>query len=138
MRPGGGGRSAVTSPASFALPQPDSPTSPSVSPRLMSRSTPSTALTASPPNPPMGKCLYAPLMRTRTGSARTAVSGARSAACIALHLRCGCLQLFGRLLRQRARLRRLHPLVRDVSHQDPAPSDLVQRDLAQARLRLDL
>ena len=43
------------------LPQPDSPTRPSVSPRRMEKLTPSTALTraASPPKmpPPMGKCL---------------------------------------------------------------------------------
>src|SRR5207237_5012300 len=107
MLPAVTGRRAVTSRARVDLPQPDSPTRPSVSPRLISRSTPSTALTARPPKPLIGKCLTAPLMRTRTGSALTAVAGARSAACIAFYFQNRSLELGGRVLGQRACLRRL-------------------------------
>ncbi len=51
------GSNAVINRASVDFPQPDSPTNPSASPRRISRSTPSTARTARPPNPEMGKCL---------------------------------------------------------------------------------
>src|SRR2546430_12339928 len=138
MLPAVTGSSAVTSRASVDLPQPDSPTRPSVSPRLISRSTPSTARTASPPKPLMGKCLNAPLIRTSTGSALNAVIGARSAACIALNFHNRRLELCGRILGQRARLCRLDALLRDVPHQDPAARHLVHPHLAERRLRLCL
>src|SRR5262249_162331 len=57
--------------ASVVLPQPDSPTSPTVWPRGTSRSTPSTALTDPPPWPRKlrrtGKCFVTP-RRARAGS----------------------------------------------------------------------
>src|SRR6266568_7800855 len=138
MLPAVTGSSAVTSRASVDLPQPDSPTRTSVSPRLISRSTPSTARTASPPKPLMGKCLNAPLIRTRTGSARTAATGVRSAACIALYFQNRRLELGGRVLGEGTRLSRLDALLRDVPHEDPAARNLVHPHLAERGLRVCL
>src|SRR5439155_26837835 len=132
------GRRPVTRRASVDLPQPDSPTSPSVSPRLIWRSTPSTARTERPPKPLIGKCLTAPLMRKSTGSALTAVIGVLSAACTAPHLRHRGLQLLGRLFGQGARLGRLEAFILHVPHQHPAARYLVNVDLAKLRLRIDL
>src|SRR5262245_12663768 len=57
MRPGGIGTSLRTDMAVTVLPQPDSPTTPSVSPRAMLRSTPSTACTM--PSS-VWKCVFSP------------------------------------------------------------------------------
>src|SRR5579864_3867311 len=135
------GSKAVINRASVDFPQPDSPTSPSASPRRISRSTPSTARTARPPlpNPTTGKCLYAPWTRSSTGSVRTAVAGCRSAACTAItHFRRrDRLQLLRRIPRQGALLRRVDVLFLHVAHQHPAPCGLVEADFFQLRL-LDL
>src|SRR2546421_4441263 len=129
------GSSAVIKRARVDFPQPDSPTRPSVSPRRISRSTPSTARTARPPSPEIGKCLYAFWTRSRTGSAVTEVAGAFSAACNRAHLRRSLgLELLRRVERERAGLGRRDVLVLDVAHQHPAASDLVGPHLAQPRL----
>src|SRR5438105_14124236 len=138
MLPAVTGIRAVISRASVDFPHPDSPTRPRVSPRLISRSTPSTARTASPPNPPIGKCLYAPLMWTSTGSVAATLAGARSAACIAPHLGRRRLQLLRGFLGARALLRLLDVFLFDVPHQHPAPRDLTKRNLVERRLWVDL
>src|SRR5438477_7205676 len=134
MLPAVTGSSAVTRRASVDLPQPDSPTRPSVSPRLISRSTPSTARTARPPKPPIGKYLNAPLIRTSTGSVLAAVSGARSVACMALNFDNVRLELRGRLLGKGARLRGRDALLVHIPHQDPAARNLVHPHVGQPRL----
>src|SRR6266550_5722620 len=134
------GSKPVTSRASVDLPHPDSPTRPRVSPRLISRSTPSTARTASPEKPPTGKCLYTVLIRTSTGSLRTAVAcnAAASAANVVTRLDRRCLQLLGRLLGDRALLGGLEAFFLDIPHQDPASRHLIGGDLAERRFRVDL
>src|SRR6266566_1962206 len=127
------GSSAVIKRARVDFPQPDSPTRPSVSPRRISRSTPSTARTASPPRPETGKYLKALSTRSRTASGLTAVAGAFSAACNAANLRLR-LQLLGRLHRQGAGLGRIDVLLPCVAHEHPAARHLVRRDLGQRRL----
>src|SRR3989475_6113377 len=132
------GSSAVMSRARVDFPQPDSPTRPSVSPRRISRSTPSTARTAPPPKPEIGKCLKAPATRSNIGSAVTEEAGALSAACNAVDLRSRRLsvrlQLLRRLDRQGARLGRRDVLLLYVPHQHPASRDLIQSNLAKRGL----
>src|SRR5215469_15789770 len=92
--------------ASVDLPQPDSPTRPSVSPLRTSRLTPSTARTTSAPIPPTGKCLYTSTTRRMTGSrAGCALVPADASTAIRhlLEVRDG-LQLLRRLVRDRDRL----------------------------------
>src|SRR5438874_3733515 len=135
MLPAVTGSSAVTRRASVDLPQPDSPTRPSVSPRLISRSTPSTARTAPPPKPEIGKCLKAPATRSNMGSAVTEEAGALSAACNPVDLRSRRLsvrlKLLRRLDRQGARLGRRDVVLLHVPHQHPAARNLIQRNLAK-------
>src|SRR5579859_7819696 len=130
------GSKAVIKRARVDFPHPDSPTRPSVSPRRISRSTPSTARTARPPlpNPLSGKCLYAPVTRSSTGSVRTLVAGARSLACIATPVRRRRLQLLGGVMRQRAALGCLDRFIGDVAHHHPAPRQLVDAHLVKLRL----
>src|SRR5487761_29857 len=136
------GRRAVISRASVDFPQPDSPTNPSASPRRISRSTPSTARTARPPNPAIGKCLYTPCTRRMTGSSLTAVPVAVGAVCItksaggAVGLAAAAhpiarLQVPRRRDRDRARLGRGDVRIADIPHQYPAPRHLVRADLRQ-------
>src|SRR5438477_4877321 len=132
------GSSAVISLARVDFPQPDSPTRPSVSPRRISRSTPSTARTAPPPKPEIGKCLKAPATRSNIGSAVTEEAGAFSAACNAADLRLlddrrlG-LQLLRRLDREGARLGCLDVLFLDIAHEHPAAGDLIHGNLTEGR-----
>src|SRR5438105_13377994 len=74
------GISWVTSRPSVDLPHPDSPTSPTVSPRCTSKLTPSTALTLAPT--PAGKCFTTSVTR-RSGSSAGAGRGV-SAVSVAL------------------------------------------------------
>jgi hypothetical protein len=62
MRAGGMARSFITVSAVTLLPQPDSPTTPSVSPRSSAKSTPSTACTI--PSS-VAKCVFSPRISSR-------------------------------------------------------------------------
>src|SRR5207237_294065 len=74
------GMSWVTSRPSVDLPHPDSPTSPTVSPRCTSKLTPSTALTLAPT--PAGKCFTA--SRTRNSGASAGAGRGPTAVTVAL------------------------------------------------------
>src|SRR3989441_6235400 len=127
------GSKAVIRRARVDFPQPDSPTRPTVSPRRISRSTPSTARTAAPPRPLSGKCLNAPDTRSTTGSGVAEEAG--SAACNVADLRGGrlSLELLRRLDRQRGSFGCRDVLVLHVAHQHPAARDLIDGYLAERR-----
>src|SRR5438067_789715 len=124
------GSSAVIRRARVDLPQPDSPTRPSASPLRTSRLTPSTAWTAAPPKPAMGKCLKTFSTRSSTGSAVGTADCLGWAACID---RSG-LELLDRILGEGSLAGDLDRFLRHVAHQHPAPRDLVHPHLCQRRL----
>src|SRR5262252_313748 len=137
-RPAVAGWSWVMTRASVDLPQPDSPTSPSVSPLRTSKLTPSTARTTSPPAPPTGKYLYTSSTRRMTGSmAGCALVPADASTAIGrlLEVRAG-LQLLCGLAGDGDRLQLLRRLLGHVPHQHPAARHLVLPDLRERGLLL--
>src|SRR5215470_6727712 len=137
-RPAVAGWSWVMTRASVDLPQPDSPTSPSVSPLRTSKLTPSTARTTSPPLPPTGKYLNTSSTRRMTGStAGCALAPADTSTAIGslLEVR-GGLQLLGGLAGDGDRLQLLRCLLGHVPHEHPAARHLVGPDLLERGLHL--